>query len=78
MPERENSPGVGHKPLTLLGRRSLLSAPMQEGITEGVFQSPDLLADRRLRAVNALACAGEATGINDGDEAAEKVDVEHG
>src|SRR4051794_24504893 len=76
--QRENPPSVGHKPLPLFGRRRLLPPPLQQWITQRVFQSPDLLADGRLRAVYALARAGEATGVDDRDEAAEKVDVEHG
>src|SRR5262249_8367373 len=35
-------------------------------------------AYRRLRAVDAFACAGEAAGVDDRNEAAEKVEVEHG
>ena len=71
-------PRIGEEPLALLGRRRLLAVPMQQRIAERVFQPLDLLAHGRLRAVDALARAGEAAGVDDGDEAAQKVEIEHG
>ena len=50
---------------------------MQERVAEIFLQAPDLLAHRRLRAVNALARAGEAAGVDDRYEAAQKVEIEH-
>src|SRR5262249_57908747 len=68
---------VSHEPLALLGRRGLLSVSMQQGIAQALFQPPDLLAHGRLRAVDALARAGEASGVDHREEAAEKVEIQH-
>jgi hypothetical protein len=43
---------------------------LQQRIAETVFQPSDLLAHGRLRAMNALARAGEAAGVDDRDETA--------
>ena len=76
--QRKNAPRVGQKPLALLGRRRLLAVAMQELAAERLLESPDLLAHRRLRAMDPLARAGEAPGVDDGDKAAQEIDVEHG
>src|SRR5262245_56317626 len=75
--ERKQPPRVGDEPLALFGRRRLLAVAVQERIAERVFQSLDLLAHGGLRAMDALACAGEAAGIDDRDEAAEEVELKH-
>jgi len=62
----------------LLRRRCESSISMQKRIAQGLFQADDLLAHRRLRAVNAFARACEASSIDDGDEAMEKVEIQHG
>jgi hypothetical protein len=51
---------------------------MEQRAAEQLLQPPDLLAHGRLGAVNALARAGEAAGVNNRDEAAEQVEIEHG
>jgi hypothetical protein len=51
---------------------------MQQGTAHRLLQSPDLLAHRRLRAMNPLAGAGETAGIDNRDKAAEQVEIEHG
>jgi len=61
----------------LFGGRRLFAVAVQERIAERVFQSLDLLAHRRLGAVYTLARAGEAAGIDDRDEAAQKVELKH-
>src|SRR5439155_5842112 len=43
-----------------------------------LLQPLDLLADGRLRAMDALAGAGEPAGIDHGDEAAQEFEIEHG
>ena len=43
-----------------------------------VFQPLDLLADGRLGPVDALARAGEAAGVDHGDETAQKFNIHHG
>ena len=50
---------------------------MQELVADHLFQPLDLLADRRLGAMNPFAGAGEATGIDHRNKAAEKVKIEH-
>ncbi len=65
--QRKNAPRVGQKPLALLGRRRLLAVAMQE-----------LAAERLLEPSDLLTRAGEAPGVDDGDEAAQEIDVEHG
>jgi hypothetical protein len=50
---------------------------MQQRLTQSLFESPDLLAYRRLGAVNAFAGPGETSSVYDRDEAAKKVEVEH-
>jgi hypothetical protein len=59
--ERQNPPCIGQKPLALLGRRGLLPIPMQQRMTQGLFEPPDLLAHGRLGAVDAFASACEAS-----------------
>jgi hypothetical protein len=75
--ERQNSPRVGSKPLSFLGRCGLLSIPVQERMSQILFQPPDLLTDRRLGPMDPFTRAGEAAGVDDRDETAEKVEVEH-
>jgi len=43
-----------------------------------LLEPPDLLAHGRLRAVDALARAGEAARVDHGNEAAQEVEVQHG
>ena len=50
---------------------------MQERVAEGFLQALDLLAHCRLGAVNAFPRAGEAAGVDDRYEAAQKVEIEH-
>src|SRR6185295_14769374 len=51
---------------------------VEQWLADIVFQPLDLLADGRLGAVNAFAGAGEAAGIDDGDETAQELQIEHG
>jgi hypothetical protein len=76
--ERENPPRIGEQPLALLRCGDPLAVTMQQRSAEHFFQPPDLLAHGGLGAMNALAGAGEAAGIDDGNEAAQQVDIEHG
>src|SRR5262249_44883769 len=77
--EREDAPRVGEEALALLGRRGLLLAvPVQQRIAERLLETPDLLAHGRLSSVDAFARAGEATGVDNGDKAAQELEVQHG
>src|SRR5262249_35019405 len=71
-------PRVGEEALALFGRRRLLAVPMQQWVAERVLEPLDLLAHRRLRAMHALAGAGEAAGVDHRHKAAEKLQIEHG
>ena len=44
---------------------------------QSLLQAPDLLAYGRLGSVYALASAGEITGVDDRDKAAEQFEIEH-
>ena len=66
------------KPLALLCRGDVFAISIQQRAAEGLLQAPDLLAYRRLGAMNAFAGAGEPAGVDDRDEAAQKVEIEHG
>ncbi|MGY3078719.1 hypothetical protein ACVWZZ_005127 [Bradyrhizobium sp. LM6.10] len=51
---------------------------MQQHLADILLQPLDLLADGRLRAVDALPGAGEAAGIDHRDKAAQELQIEHG
>jgi hypothetical protein len=51
---------------------------MDELAAARILEPPDLLAHRRLRAMDPLAGAGEAAGVDHRDEAAQEIEVEHG
>ena len=75
--ERQQPPRIGQQPLAGFGRRHILAVAVQQRLADIVFQPLDLLADGRLRAVDAFAGAGEAAGIDDGNETAQELQIEH-
>jgi hypothetical protein len=76
--ERQDPARVGEKALALLGRRRLPAVPVQHGIAQAVLEASDLLAHGGLRAVDAFARARKATGVDDRNEALQKLKIEHG
>jgi hypothetical protein len=75
--QRKKSPRVRKQPLALFGRADALSVPMQQRAANALVQAPDLLAHGRPGAVDAFASAGKPTRIDEGDKAAEQIEVEH-
>ena len=56
----------------------LFAVPLEQRPAEQLFQPLDLLTDGRLGPVNPLARPGETAGVDDGDETAQKIDIDHG
>ena len=75
--EREDAPRIGEEPFPLLSRDRLLAVPLEQRPPERLFEALDLLAHRRLGPVHPFARPGETAGIDNGDEAAQEIEVEH-
>jgi hypothetical protein len=48
---------------------------MQQRALKVLLQAPDLLAYRRLGAVNAFTSAGKAAGVDNRDKAAKQIEI---
>ena len=76
--KREQPPRIGQQAFAGLGGADVLAVTVQQHLADILLQPLDLLADGRLRAVDALARAGKAAGLDHRDEAAQKLQIEHG
>jgi hypothetical protein len=76
--KRQQPPRIGEQALAGFSGAHVLAVTMQQHLTDILLQPLDLLADGGLRAVDALARAGKAAGIDHRDEAAQELQIEHG
>jgi hypothetical protein len=73
----QKAPCIGEQSFAFLCQAHALAFPVQKRPANVQFQPLDLLANRGLRAVNALARTRKAAGINNRNEAAQEIEVEH-
>ena len=71
----QNPPGIAQQGLPRLGQFHNPALAAEQGRARTVFQPPDLKADRRLGAVDALGGGAEAARVGDGDEGAQQIGI---
>ena len=76
--QRQQPPRIGQQPLAGFGRGHVLAGAIEQGLADIVLQPLDLLAHGGLGAVDPLAGAGKAAGIDHRDETAQQFQIEHG
>src|ERR1700730_3821895 len=76
--QRQQPSCIGQQPFAGFGRRYVLAVAVQQRLPDIGLQPLDLLADGRLRAMNAFPGAGKTAGIHHRNKAAQQFEIEHG
>jgi hypothetical protein len=78
--QRQNAPRIGEQPFAGVRQchaPAATAVAREQRATERMLKPLDLLTDGGLGPVNALARAGKAAGVDNGDKTAQQVEIEH-